>query len=244
VRSSFLYYCVLAIAPLGRAGAEVARGASFTPYVGAGRAAAAAANVQGAVLLANLFISTPCWIAVALTVGPGHLLAWLLLVNGVGTGVLGLVTLAIVRRSRVGTWLGAKVPRLARMGAELDSAVIAPKRDLAIAIAWCAGARTVQVGMYAAILAGIGASVTLLGTLVALGVHLVGAGLGDLVPNQVGILEGTYRVFADAVGLADDPARAMSIALVARIGQFVVAGTGLAILSMRARDTVPERASA
>jgi hypothetical protein len=242
-RSSFLYYCVLAIAPLGRAGAEVARATSFAPWVGAGRATAAGANVQGGVLLANLAISLPCWVAVAATVGPGHPLAWLLLVNGAATGIAGAVMLLVVRRSRVGAWLGRRVPRLAKMGAELDDACLAPRRDVAIATAWCCAARAVQIGMYAALLAAIGASVTFGGTLVALGVHLVGAGFGDLVPNQMGILEGAYRVFADAVGLAHDPARAISIALLARVSQFLVAGAGMLVLLIwRDRSPVPAAA--
>ncbi|AKF09548.1 lysylphosphatidylglycerol synthase domain-containing protein [Sandaracinus amylolyticus] len=236
VRSSFLYYCVLAIAPLGRAGAEVARAASFAPWVGGGRAAAAAANVQGGVLIANLVISVPCWIAVSSTVGVDHPLAWLLALNGIGTGIAGAFTLLIVRRSRVGTWLGTRFPRLAKMGAELDDAVVAPRRDLIVATAWCCAARIVQIGMYASLLAAIGASVTLGGTLVALGVHLVGAGFGDFVPNQIGILEGAYRIFADAVGLAHDPARAISIALLARVAQFVIAGSGMLALAMWRRD--------
>lgn len=244
VRSSFLYYCVLAIAPLGRAGAEVARAASVAPYVGGGRAAAAAANVQGGVLIANLAISLPCWIAVASSVGPQHPLAWLLALNGIGTGIAGVVTLLVVRRSRVGGWLGARFPPLAKLGAELDDAVVAPRRDLVIATAWCVAARVVQIGMYASLLAAIGASVTLGGTLVALGVHLVGAGFGDFVPNQIGILEGAYRIFADAVGLAHDPARAISIALLARVAQFVIAGSGMLALAVWRRDAALEGSSA
>jgi hypothetical protein len=239
-RSSFLYYCVLAVAPLGRAGAEVARAASFAPHVGAGRAAAAAANVQGGVLIANLAISAPCWIAVTCTVGAQHPLAWLLALNGIGAGIAGAITLLVVRRSRLGRWLGARFPRLARAGAELDDALAAPRRDLAVATAWCCAARAVQIGMYASLLAAVGAHVTVGGTLAALGVHLVGAGLGDLVPNQVGILEGAYRIFADAVGFADDPARAISIALVARVAQIVIAGTGLLLLALwRERSEAP-----
>lgn len=244
VRSSFLYYCVLAIAPLGRAGAEIARAASFAPYVGGGRAAAAAANVQASVLLANLAISIPCGIAVGLGLGWQHPLAWLLALNGIGTGVLGAITLALVRRSRLGRWLGARFPKLASAGAELDEAVAAPPHDLLVASAWCTAARTVQIGMYAAILAAIGAIPSITGTLIALGVHLVGAGFGDLVPNQVGILEGAYRVFADAVGLAHDPARAVSIALVARAAQILIAGAGLALLATRSGEPIAENASA
>jgi hypothetical protein len=226
VRSSFLYYCVLAIAPLGRAGAEIARAASFASHVGGGRAAAAAANVQGGVLLANLAISIPCWIAVADTAGPAHPLAWLLLVNGLGTGVGGVLLILVVRRSRVGRRLGMRFPRLMRLGAELDDAVGIPPRDLAVATAWCCAARLIQIGMYASMLAAIGTSVTVNRTFVALGVHLVGAAFGDLVPSQIGVLEGAYRIFAETIGLGDDPARALSIPLLGRVAQILTAAWG------------------
>lgn len=226
-RASFLYYCVLAIAPLGRAGAEVARAAAFSPWVGAGRAAAAAANVQGGVLLANAVISIPCWVAVSATVGSAHPLAWLLLGNGAMTLAGGTLTLLVLRRSRIGRWLGERVPALAGFGADVDEAVVASNEALIRAGLWCVAARSVQIGMYASLLAAIQAHVSLRGTLVALGIHLVGAGLGDFVPNQVGVLEGAYRVFADALGLAADPARAIAIALLARIAQISIATIGL-----------------
>ena len=187
-------------------------------------------------LLANTFITLPCWIAVALSVGPDHPLAWLLVLNGVVTLVGGSVFLAVTRRSKVGAWLGKRIPRLAKLGSELDEAVVAERGDLARAALWCCVARVVQVGMYAALLASVGAVVSVGGTLIALGVHLVGAGFGDLVPNQVGILEGAYRIFADAVGLGDDPARAISIALNARIAQIVIAAAGLLVFALIGRE--------
>jgi uncharacterized membrane protein YbhN (UPF0104 family) len=63
----------------------------------------------------------------------------------------------------------------------------------------------------------------------------VGAGLGDFVPNAVGITEGAYRLFAGALGLGDDPARAISIALVARLCQFSLAGVALIVSQIMAR---------
>lgn len=230
LRASLLYYCVMVLAPLGRLGAEVARGAAFTPWVGAGRATAAAGNMQSGVLVANFAISVPAWIAVARAVGPLHPLAGLLAINAIGTGVLGLVIWLVAQKSTLGAWLGAKIPRLAKLGADLDGAARSTPEETRRSVMWCTVARVLQLGQYAALLAAIGASVTLGGSLVAFGVHLVGAGFGDVVPNQVGVLEGAYRIFADAVGLAHDPARAVSIALLARISQMAIAGVYLIIL--------------
>jgi hypothetical protein len=49
-----------------------------------------------------------------------------------------------------------------------------------------------------------------------------------MVPNQVGITEGAYRLFSDVLGLGSEPARAIGIALVARICQSTLAGGALA----------------
>ena len=231
-RALVVSYCTNALAPLGRAGAEAARAAIIARHVGVGRATAAAANLQGAVLVANLVATVPCWIAVSRAIGADHPLSWLLLANGVGALVMGVVTLAIVRRSRLGAWMGARFPRFARAGAELDRASQVAPAELGRALAWCGAARVVQVGMYASLLLGVGVAVSASSTLVALGVHMVGAGFGDLVPGQIGVHETAYRVFADAIGLGDDPARALSIALLARLSQMVLAGLGLVALAL------------
>lgn len=230
VRASLLYYCVMVLAPLGRLGAEVARAAAYAPYVGGGRATAAAGNMQAGVLLANAIVSVPIWLAVAGAVGPGHALSWLVVVNGVGTGVLGTVTWLLVRRSRVGRWLSSRFPRFAKLGQELDEASAISRKEMLLSVGYASLARVSQICQYAVLLAAIGAAVTLSGSLVAMGVHLVGAAFGDIVPNQIGIQEGAYQIFADAVGLAADPARAVSIALLTRVSQLIVAGLSLVTL--------------
>jgi hypothetical protein len=53
-----------------------------------------------------------------------------------------------------------------------------------------------------------------------------------MVPNQVGITEGAYTLFAPALGLEGDIARAIGIALIARICQFSLAGTCLVISAL------------
>lgn len=236
VRATLLVYVVNALLPFGRAGAEVARAASFTPYVGVGRATAAGTNVQVTAFLANTFISTLCWIASASLLGPGHLLSWLLLGNGVLTLGLATATFTLMRQSRLGRALEARFPKLAQRFAGMGDGLRATRAELGLAALFACTARVVQIGMYAGLLLAIGATLTLGGTLLALGVHLVGAGLGDLVPNQVGVLEGVYRVFADALSLGDDPARAISIALLARVSQVGVATLAMAGIALLGRD--------
>jgi hypothetical protein len=69
----------------------------------------------------------------------------------------------------------------------------------------------------------IGGSPTLRGALTAHGIHLVGATLGDLLPNQLGVVDGAYRAFAPMLGLGHAPERALSIAFVAHTAQLTLA---------------------
>jgi hypothetical protein len=47
----------------------------------------------------------------------------------------------------------------------------------------------------------------------------------------MGVAEGTYRAFAETLGLGAEPARALTIALVARVAQF---GLAFACIAMTA----------
>ena len=89
------------------------------------------------------------------------------------------------------------------------------------------------------ILHAVGGALTISSGFVTQGIHLVGAALGDMVPNQVGFNEGAYRVFAEALGLGHDPARAVSIALVARLAQFILAGLCFGISAAWKRSDTP-----
>jgi hypothetical protein len=91
------------------------------------------------------------------------------------------------------------------------------------------GARVFQAVQYSIILLAVGGTLTVTSGLVAQSIHLVGAGLGDLVPNQAGITETAYRIFRSDVGFSNSAAQAIGIALVHRICQFTLAGSSLAI---------------
>ncbi len=232
VRATMLVYVVASLVPLGRAGAEVARATAFATFVGNGRATAAGANVQVAAFVGNTFISTLCFAACVAVIGPTHPLTLLLAVNGLGTLLLAALTWALVRHSALGIAIASRWPKLAARFEGLGEGLRATPTELRRAVTFTCLARVVQIGMYAGLLVAVGLHPTILATLLALGVHLVGAGLGDVVPNQVGVLEGAYRVFADALSLGDDPARAISIALFARVSQIGVAALSMTALTL------------
>jgi hypothetical protein len=120
----------------------------------------------------------------------------------------------------VGQWLDKQRRRIFRNTVESAPLDPADRRRLPYgAMVVCTVGRASQVVQYAVILAAVGGVVTVQNAFVAHGIHLVAASLGDLLPNQLGVTDGIYRLFAGDLGFADDPARALSIAFVVRIAQ-------------------------
>lgn len=239
VRTSLSSYALLILVPLGRAAAEVARAASFSKYVTGPTAASAATNVQAASLIANCLASIPCALAVALTAGVTHLLFVFTLVNCLLTGLGGLALLLVLRHSRVGARLARAFPRMVPAGATLDDAFRLHPGALGKAVFFAFLGRLSQTGQYGVMLAAVGGGWSLPGALISQGIHLVGALVGDLVPNQLGVQEGAFRLFAETIGFAQEPARAISIALVARVSMVILASAtliGLTLLRPTAND--------
>lgn len=232
VRTAMLQYGVMQLLPAGRAGGEIARAAGLAPYVGgAARAAAVATRLQAATMLANTMISIPCYVAVAVAAGAHSALGYAVLVNALGTAGIGIGLVLTVRRSRFGGWLGKRIPFLAAHGPSFDAALRQDTPWSPAILATTTG-RVFQTVQYGVILLAVGGTLTLTSGLVSQAIHLVGAGMGDMVPNQVGITEGAYTLFAPALGLEGHVAKAIGIALVARICQFSLAGLSLTVSAL------------
>ncbi len=232
LRSGLVAYSIMVLLPAGRPGGEVARAALLGPHVGAARAGAAAARIFGVTLFANTLISVPCFFAIASVVGVKSSLAGAIVVNAFGTGFLGLGVLLVTRRSKVGGLLAKRFRSMVHWGPAFDEALREMPAIPSKAIFLCFIGRMIQMLQYAVILHAVGGKLTLTSGFVTQGIHLVGAFAGDIVPNQVGFNEAAYRLFSEALGLADDPARAVSIALVARLAQFFLAGAAFAITAV------------
>ncbi|MFK7990366.1 MAG: lysylphosphatidylglycerol synthase domain-containing protein [Sandaracinaceae bacterium] len=244
LRSAMMAYGIMILLPAGRAGGEVMRAASLAPYLGGARAAAGATYLQGVTLWGNTLISIPCFAAVAWASGPTSDLAWLVAGNGLVTGVAGSLILFGARFSKVGGWLGSKIGALAGHGDNFDSSLKEMPTVPVLPIGAALLGRLAQSVQYAGILLAVGGSLTVGSALVAQAIHLVGAGLGDMVPNQVGVTEGAYRFFASHLGLGDAVASAIAIALIHRICQFFMAGTSLAVGAVWKPADAPEEEAA
>jgi hypothetical protein len=215
----------MVVLPVGRVGAEVARAAMLSPFVGSHRATAGATHMQIMVLYANAVMCIPCFVAAATVGGWANGVAFLLLGNFFANGLLGLGLHLVTRNVRIGGFLGRRIERMANWGPELDATF----RRMP-AVPWapallCIGGRACQAVEYGLVLAAVGGAFTLSGTLIAEGIHIAAAALGDAVPNQIGVAEGVYRLFADALGLGAEPARALAIPLIIRVANFLAAGT-------------------
>jgi uncharacterized protein YhhL (DUF1145 family) len=230
IRSALIHYGVMVLLPAGRAGGELMRATMLAPHVGGPRAAAAAAVQQGVLLLGNTLISIPCYVAVALAVGPTSVLAIGVGLNGLATFVISVLVLFGARFSSVGGWLGRRISALAAHGAHFDDSLKAlPTVPVPSIVAALLG-RVFQTVQYGLIVMAVGASLTPSTALIGQAIHLVGAGLGDMIPNQVGVTEGAFRLFADSLGVTT--AAAVAIALVHRIVQFSLAGMSFLVSAL------------
>lgn len=239
VEATALGYAALVVLPAGRAGTEVVRAGILAPFAGGARVAACAAYTQASALLANALVSVPCAVAIGLHLGSTHELTLLCLGNGIATATLGTIILLTLRGANLGERLGRWLMSQARRGADFDRALSALPRLPVRAIAWCFVGRLGQVAQYALLVVAVGGALRPSTGLVALGIHLVGAALGDFVPNQAGVHEGAYRLFAGTLGFGDDPAKAVSIALVARLSQVSLAALAFVVTMLVRRVAGP-----
>jgi uncharacterized membrane protein YbhN (UPF0104 family) len=219
LRSAMLAYASTVVLPAGRAAGEAVRTTTLAPAIGFGRATGVCSRLQACVLASNAGISFVI-AAVVFSRHASNVLALALLGNAVGCSVLSVVVFTAARSERVAKWLKARFKGLAqsRDVVPLASGAAGDAR----AIAACLVGRILEASQYGVVLHAIGGRATPASALTAQGIHLVGAAAGDLVPNQMGITEGAYRLFTQALELG--AARALSIALVVRIVQLTLTG--------------------
>jgi hypothetical protein len=236
---------MMILVPAGRAAGEVARAALLSRTLGAARAATTSTQLQAAYLSANGLLSLLELGFVAAFFGAGSTLALLLAGNVVFQALISAGLLAILWDARIGRGLDGLRRRF------VPGAVAAPPMDPAIrrklplkAFAICSVSRSMQLLQYAIVLHAVGGAFSARGAVITHGIHLVGATLGDLVPNQLGVVDGIYRAFAGAMGFGDAPERALSIAFVVRAAQFTVAGACVLLAPLtRSAEPDPPRAS-
>lgn len=239
---TMVQYTTMMVLPVGRAGAELARAAMMGRHVGKAKAAAGAALMQSFTLMVNALVSGVCLIAVV-SAAQNAGLTLLLSVNAAMTFTLGVGIYLVMRHAKVGGALGKRFKKLSHWGPEMDEHFQESRSRHGTAIAFCLAGRSVQVIQYGLILFAVTGAVTVSSALITDGIQLVGRGLGDMVPNQVGVTEGAFAAFAGALNLSEHPERAISIALIGRVSNLSVAALcalGVQLLPRRRQSLTEE----
>ena len=213
----------MVMVPAGRAAGEVTRATVLSSTLGAARAAATSTQLQVAYQSANGIVSLVEASLVASFFGVGSSLALLLIGNAAIQAVFAALLLLVLWDARLGRGLDRLRLRF------VPGAVAQPPLDPAVRrrVPWramlvCSLGRSAELVEYGMVLYAVGGALSPRGAMVAHGIHLVGATMGDFVPSQLGVVDGAYRAFAGALGLGATPARALSIAFLVRIAQLTL----------------------
>jgi len=219
VRAGALGYALGLVLPMGRGAGEAARAVLLSRSTGGARAAVAAVQMQGVVLLSTAVISVPVLAATLGVLGPG-LAAGLVLANAVIAGALGTSILVVRERAKLGRLLGGLIKRLEGFGLAFDAVAGASRADLARSLAWESAGRVAQVVQCGVALAAIGQPAGILRTLVVRGALILGSAVGDFIPGQLGATEATLVLGAETLALT--AAGAATLALLIHAAQILL----------------------
>jgi hypothetical protein len=234
-RASAVAYACSMFLPAGRAAGEALRAAALAKTIGAPRAVGAGARLQACSLFGT---ATACATAAVVALSSSQPLAGLLALNAVVCALLGGAVLLVVRSTRLAAWLRRVLARIVRDEHGDSPSTLASMK----AYAFCVLGRAAQTVQYGIAILAVGGRFTFTSALTAQGIQLLGSSIGDLLPGQLGAMEGTYSAFAGALGLSDGPARALSLVLIMRgalIGLALVGLIGAALLPAKPPRDLP-----
>lgn len=208
-------YASSLLLPAGRVAGEALRTTILAPYVGPSRAAGACSRMQACSLVANAIVSLG---GTFFVIGPTLRVA--LFANAVVCGSIATVILLVVRSPRFAAFVAKRFRKLVDTHRGDGGASPGAGETFRASLAFV-GARLVQVLQYGILVRAIAGRTTLSLAVSAHAIHLVGASVGDFVPGQLGVAEGSFQAFAASMGV--DDVRALTLALVARASQVVAA---------------------
>jgi uncharacterized membrane protein YbhN (UPF0104 family) len=232
--SSTYAYALQILFPAGRAAGEVARISVLSRHVGVARCAVASVGFQASNLYAVATLSAFDAIVSYLFAGDrAHGLSLgaglnVLLVGGIATFVTRIL------RSKRAAELVAK--RFKLSDAWKGDLADATKNSLTIkrGAAWCTTGRFIQLAQYGVCVLAIGGTTGIVQATLAHGIQMVGASLGDVIPGQIGAVEGAYTAFAGAIHLPAE--RVLALPLLIRITQISLATACLVIATLMGRN--------
>lgn len=236
--SSTYAYALQILFPAGRAAGEVARISVLQKHVAVPRLAVAsigyqASNLYAVATLSLVDAALSYFLADALARGLalGEAINFLV-VGGIAT------SLTIALHSKRATDFIAK--RFKLSDAHREELADATRSSLTVkrGALFCTMGRFVQLFQYGIFVLAIGGKSGIVQASLAHGTQLVGASLGDLIPGQVGAVEGAYTAFADAIHLTPD--RVLALPLFVRMTQISLALTSLIVATVMGRKTTTD----
>ncbi len=211
-RIHIVAYAVAMVMPAGRATGEAVKATMLARHVGAPEAAAVGAANQSTSMLGGALGAIPCAAAALWLTGPSRLtggLAAFVVVTLAGFAALqiacrrrGLAAVVLRRFTRMKDATTAFQNALERIPVVPWGATLAALASRALLV--------VELGVLLLVLGGRHGP---LQALVAHGVGMLGGTLGDLVPGQLGAMDGAFALAAPTLGLALVDGVAVSVML-------------------------------
>lgn len=224
-RMHLLGYAIATLMPAGRAAAEAVKAAMLSSAIGMPAAAAVGASNQALAMLGGAVVAIPCVAASFLLTGWSPLTAGVV-VYAIVTGVMFIVVQIAYRRREVGGLLLRRFARAGQATVAFQQAILEIPVFPRAVVPVLAG-RALQVLQMGILIHAVGASFGLGWALLAQGANLVGGSVGDLIPGQLGAVDGAFALAAKELGVS--VANAVAASVILHAVQLALAATALLV---------------
>jgi hypothetical protein len=233
-------YAASVFLPAGRAVCEAIKAAALAPRVGGAHAAALGATSQSLALLGGVIIGTLGVVAAYLTAGFSPVTGAVALY--VLTAAVGFAAVQIAcRRRSIGGFFGRRFAGLRAASASFHEALgeipVVPRAALAVVV-FERALQALEIGIA---IHAVGGAFGLRLSFLAQGVSLVGGSLGDLIPGQLGAVDGAFALAAPLLGITS--AAGVAVAVLVRCAQLAWMAVGIAAsFGSRRSESLPAMA--
>jgi len=229
IKAQLVGYSICNVVPVGRMASEAAKAGILRSHAPLAKTVAIATIAQALHLVASAVILVPCVVA-ARSTGASWGLSMTIASQCALLAAIGGALLLVSYFAPLGTRALRRLPRLARALEQFRSAMRELPRFPMAALGWLVLNRVFQVSLIAIMIRAVGSWWSLAGSFVAEAVVLIGASAGDVVPGQIGALEGAFSFFADAVGTTRR--QGVALALLIHLIQLAWVLVGFVVLAL------------
>jgi uncharacterized membrane protein YbhN (UPF0104 family) len=199
VKAQVVGYSICNVLPVGRMASEAAKAGLLKSHAKLSETAAVAAVAQALHLVASAVILLPGFWAVR-AAGGSSALSWAILGQCVLLAAIGSTLLVVARFVPLDRILAGRLPRLCAALERFRLAMGQLPRFPFSSLGWLVVNRALQVALIAVLLRAVGCAWSVSHPVVAESVLIVGGSAGDVIPGQLGAIEGAFCFFASAFG--------------------------------------------